>query len=92
VNNNIPNVSNPPHASNTPQASNNPISSVITTAKRLGKKNKRVFLKIFCFVIIFTLIVLCARWIYAKKKKSKVGYFYDENGNPEEKAKVVYIQ
>ena len=92
MNNNIPNVSNPPHASNTPQASNNPISSVITTAKRLGKKNKRVFLKIFCFVIIFTLIVLCARWIYAKKKKSKLGYFYDENGNPEEKAKVVYIQ
>jgi hypothetical protein len=38
------------------------------------------------------LLVLCARWIYAKKKKSKVGYFYDENGNPEEKAKVVYIQ
>ena len=26
------------------------------------------------------------------KKKSKSGYFYDESGNPEEKAKVVYIK
>jgi hypothetical protein len=65
---------------------------MIDTAKRLGKKNSKVFLKIFCFIIILTLIALCARWVYIKKKKTKVGYFYDENGNPEEKAKVVYIQ
>ena len=79
-------------ASNAPQASNDAFSSVINAAKRLGKKNSRLFLKIFCGIIIFTLIILCARWIYNKKKKAKVGYFYDENGNPEEKAKVVYIQ
>jgi len=86
------NANNSPNASNSPQASNRPFASVIDAAKRLGKKNSKVFLKIFCFIIILTLIVLCARWVYAKKKKSKVGYFYDEHGNPEEKAKVVYIQ
>jgi hypothetical protein len=61
-------------------------------AKRLGRNNTKLVLKMFCGVVIIILIVLCARWIYARKKKVKVGYFYDENGNPEEKAKVVYIQ
>ena len=61
-------------------------------AKRLGKRNTSLVLKLFCCVVIIVLIVLCVRWIYARKKKAKVAYFYDENGNPEEKAKVVYIQ
>ena len=49
-------------------------------------------MKIVIIVVIAVILILCIRWIFSRKKKAKVGYFYDESGNPEEKAKVVYIQ
>ena len=59
-------------ATNPPQASNQPFLSALNVAKRLGKKNTSVVLKIFCCIIIIVIIGLCARWIYTRKKKVKV--------------------
>ena len=78
-------------ASNAPVASNNPLSSAFNIFKNEESSNKGLIYKIiFCLVVIVGLFV-GIRWFINKKKKNKVGYFYDESGN-QEKAKVVYIQ
>ena len=91
-NNNINNDNNVPNASNPPQASNKQFSSVFNPNQNLRKKKSHAIIKIICGIVLIILIAICIRWIYVRKKKVKVGYFYDENGNPEEKAKVVIIQ
>ena len=53
--------------------------------------DKGSFTKIIIFIVIGIASISCIIWC-CTKRKSKEGYFYDENGNPEEKAKVVYIK
>ena len=85
------NNSNPPNASNSPQASSKSLLSAFNITKRLGSDSTNIGIKILIFVIISVIIILCLRWVLRKKKKAKLGYFYDESGNPDEKAKVVII-
>ena len=86
------NNSNPPNASNSPQASSKSLLSAFNITKRLGSDSTKIGIKILIFVAISVIIILCIRWVFGKKKKkTKVGYFYDESGNPDEKAKVVII-
>ncbi len=86
------NNNNPPNASNSPQASSKSLLSAFNITKRLGSDSTKIGIKILIFVAISVIIILCIRWVFGKKKKkTKVGYFYDESGNPDEKAKVVII-
>ena len=85
------NNNNPPNASNSPQASSKSLLSAFNITKRLGSDSTNIGIKILIFVIISVIIILCLRWVFRKKKKAKLGYFYDESGNPDEKAKVVII-
>ena len=90
---NTPRASNNPTASNSPQASNAPTASNKQSStyvpKIFGNLN---FMKTCTYIVFLVVLILCIRWIFLKKKKGKVGYFYDESGLPGEKAKVVYIQ
>ena len=90
-NNNPPAASNPPVASNSPHASNQSLLSAFNITKRLGKDSTNIGIKIVIFFVITVLIVLCVRFLLKRKKKTRIGYFYDESGNPDEKAKVVII-
>ena len=79
------------------KASNSPIASnkVINTpgdAQNLETEDKGIFHNIFLYLIAGCIILILTIYCCLKKRKSKSGYFYDESGNPEEKAKVVYIQ
>ena len=100
IGSNASHASNKPVASNAPQASNNQVESS-KDSNASNNQNSTSVPSIFgnltffktCTCIIFIIIfILCIRWIFLKKKKGKVGYFYDESGYPGEKAKVVYIQ
>ena len=51
-----------------------------------------ILTKLIIFSIVFAVIIICVRWFFTIKKKNNIGYFYDESGNPAEKARVVYIQ
>ncbi len=79
-------------ASNAPVASNKAFSSAFegNLAEETNYTSLICKIAIYCCVGICVICVI--RWLLAKRKKNKVGYFYDESGNPEEKAKVVYIQ
>lgn len=96
---NTPHASNSPAASNAPQASNNPVASnaPIASNKQSSTYVPKIFgnltfMKTCTYIVFLVVFILCIRWIFLKKKKGKVGYFYDESGYPGEKAKVVYIQ
>ena len=78
-------------ASNAPVASNKPVSSAFNLFKDEETNNKGFIYKIILGLIIFVGLICGIRWFINKKKKNKVGYFYDESGN-QERAKVVYIQ
>lgn len=85
-------ATNAPRASNAPIASNTPISNKQSSTfvpKIFGNSS---FMKTCTYIVFIVLLILCGRWVFLKKKKGKVGYFYDETGYPGEKAKVVYIQ
>ena len=94
---NISVVSKPPVASNAPVASNNPTASNAQNAnqglspleseKSSGGSSLK---KCICLVVI--ILVICIIYIFIRKKKGKASYFYDESGNPDEKAKVVSIK
>ena len=71
--------------------SNKLTSSLHNLNNDFTSHDKFSFTKIIIFLIIGIAFILCIIWICSKRKK-KEGYFYDENGNPEEKAKVVYIK
>ena len=93
VGSNVSHASNNPVASNAPHASNAPIASdkqSSTFAPSIF--GHLTFMKACIYIVIIVVFILCIRWIFLKKKKGKVGYFYDESGYPGEKAKVVYIQ
>jgi len=79
-------------ASNAPTASNKPFASAFDSNKDTESSKSSLIVKIIIFLIAGCLIFFCLKWFIAKRKKSRVGYFYDESGNPDEKAKVVYIQ
>ena len=102
---NTSHASNNPVASNTPHASNNPVASnaphasnaPIVSNKQSSTYVPRIFgnltfMKVCTYIVFIVVLILCIRWVFLKKKKGKVGYFYDESGLPGEKAKVVYIQ
>ena len=96
---NTPHASNSPAASNAPQASNNPVASNAPIASNKQSSTfvpkifgNLTFMKTCTYIVFLVVFILCIRWIFLKKKKGKVGYFYDESGYPGEKAKVVYIQ
>ena len=72
-------------------ASNKPLSSAGEN-KELDINSKGFFNRIIIYLVAGGIIVILMIYFCCKKKKSKSGYFYDESGNPEEKAKVVYIQ
>ena len=98
-NSNTPHASNSPAASNAPQASNNPVASNAPIASNKQSSTfvpkifgNLTFMKTCTYIVFLVVFILCIRWIFLKKKKGKVGYFYDESGYPGEKAKVVYIQ
>lgn len=103
-NSNSLHASNVPVASNTPKASNNPTASNAPQASNALTSNKQSstfipsvfgnmsFMKTCTCIVFIIVAILCIRWVFLKKKKGKVGYFYDESGYPGEKAKVVYIQ
>ena len=79
-------------ASNPPVASNKPVSSAFNNLfKDEETSNKGFIYKIIFGLVAFVVFIFGIRWFINKKKKNKVGYFYDESGN-QEKAKVVYIQ
>ena len=86
-----PQQQNPsPQPSPAPQQNNviQPDTNNETESKGMG-----TFGKIIIFLMIAFAIVICLRWLLRKKKLYKSSaYFYDRNGIPEEKAKVVYIQ
>jgi hypothetical protein len=105
IRSNVSHASNNPVASNAPKASNNPVASNAPQASNTpNASNKQsstfvpsifgnlTFMKACLYIVIIFVFILCIRWIFLKKKKGKVGYFYDESGYPGEKAKVVYIQ
>ena len=78
-------------ASNPPVASNKPVSSAFNNLFKDEETSKGFIYKIIFGLVIFVVLICGIRWLINKKKKNKVGYFYDESGN-QEKAKVVYIQ
>ena len=85
-------TSNSAHkASNAPVASNKPQSSAIDLNKEL-EENSTNWVKICICSTVVVAILICIICIFCRKKKGKVGYFYDDSGNPDEKAKVVYIK
>ena len=105
VGSNVSHASNNPAASNAPHASNNPVASNAPHASNAPIASDKqsstfapsifghlTFMKACIYIVIIVVFILCIRWIFLKKKKGKVGYFYDESGLPGEKAKVVYIQ
>ena len=105
VGSNVSHASNNPAASNAPHASNNPVASNAPHASNAPIASDKqsstfapsifghlTFMKACIYIVIIVVFILCIRWIFLKKKKGKVGYFYDESGYPGEKAKVVYIQ
>ena len=77
-------------ASNAPIASNKAFQSAFEGKLEEEKSYTSIIIKIAIFCVVCIIIYFCIKII--KKRKNKVGYFYDESGNPEEKAKVVYIQ
>ena len=79
-------------ASNAPIASNKPFASAFDSNKDTESNKSSLVVKIIIFLVAGCLIFCCIKWLITKGKKNKVGYFYDESGNPDEKAKVVYIQ
>ena len=81
-------------ASNAPTASNKPFASAFDSNKDKDTESSKssLVVKIIIFLVAGSLIFCFLKWIINKRKKSRVGYFYDESGNPDEKAKVVYIQ
>ena len=78
-------------ASNAPVASNKPVSSAFNNLFKDEETSKGFIYKIIFGLVIFVVLICGIRWLINKKKKNKVGYFYDESGN-QERAKVVYIQ
>ena len=93
VGSNASHASNNPVASNAPHASNAPIASDKQSSTFAPSIFEHLtFMKACIYIVIIVVFILCIRWIFLKKKKGKVGYFYDESGYPGEKAKVVYIQ
>ena len=94
---NISLASKNPIAQNAPVASNNPMAS---NAKNTNQglspfestdSSGGSSLKI-CICIVVVILVICIIYICIRKKRGKASYFYDESGNPDEKAKVVYIR
>ena len=83
---------NSPNAS-AQKASNNPVPSNLGNNMNndLQSNGRGILRKFIIYSIVGVTIFICLRWLFSKKK-SKTGYFYDESGNPAEKAKVVYIQ
>ena len=79
-------------ASNAPTASNKPFASAFDSNKDTETSKLSLVVKIIICIVVGSIIFCCLKSCIAKRKKSKVGYFYDESGNPDEKAKVVYIQ
>ena len=77
-------------ASNAPIASNKAFQSAFEGKLEEEKSYTSIIFKVAIFCVVGIIIYFCIKII--KKRKNKVGYFYDESGNPEEKAKVVYIQ
>ena len=94
---NISLASKPPIAQNAPVASNNPMASNAKDTNQglslLERTNSSggSSLKI-CICIVVVISVICIIYLCIRKKKGKASYFYDESGNPDEKAKVVYIK
>ena len=78
--------------SNDPITSNKPFSSAFNINNLEGQNYKSLFYKIILVLVIGFVLFLCIKYCLNRKKKGKFQYFYDPNGNPEEKAKVVYIQ
>ena len=88
---NISFASKPPVASNNPMASNaqkanQGLSPLENTESSGGSSHK------FIICLIVVILIICVIYICIRKKKGKASYFYDESGNPDEKAKVVYIR
>ena len=77
-------------ALNAPIASNNAFQSAFEGKLEEEKSYTSIICKVAIFCVAGIIIFFCIKLL--KNKKNKVGYFYDESGNPEEKAKVVYIQ
>ena len=84
----IPIAQNAPVASNNPMASNaNQGLSPFDRTDSSGGSSLKI-----CICIVVVILVICIIYLYIRKKKGKTSYFYDESGNPDEKAKVVYIR
>ena len=79
-------------ASNAPVASNKAFSSAFEGNLAEETNYTSLICKIAIYCCVGIVVICVIRWLLSKRKKNKVGYFYDESGNPEEKAKVVYIQ
>ena len=88
---NISFASKPPVASNNPMPSNarnaNQGLSPLESADNSKGSSLKKFICIFVIILVICIIYLCI-----KKRKGKADYFYDESGNRDEKAKVVYIR
>ena len=92
---NNPSGSSARKSSSAQKASNSPIPSnqeTLNLNKEIDLSNKGTIYKIIIYIVIGIVVLLCLRWLCLRKKSHKTGYFYDENGNIESKAKVVYIQ
>ena len=86
-NNSIKKASNPPVASNNPQP-----SALDNITNEETKSFSRTICKMIIYLIIAALLIFGLRWLYLKKKKYKLGYYNDDNRNPDENAKAVYIK
>ena len=88
---NVSLASKPPVAFNNPMASNaqkaNQGLSPLESSESSGGSSRKI---IICLVVV--ILVICIIYICIRKKRGKASYFYDESGNPDEKAKVVYIR
>ena len=88
---NVSLASKPPIASNNPMASNvkdtNKGLSLLENTNSSGGSSLKI-----CICIVVVISVICIIYLCIRKKKGKASYFYDESGNPDEKAKVVYIK
>ncbi len=82
------NVSNPPVASNNPTTSK--ANQGLSPLESAGTSGGSSLKSIICLVVI--ILVVCIICLCIRKKKGKPSYFYDESGNRDEKAKVVYIK
>ena len=76
-----------------PVISKNPQASALNF---ITNEEQKSFLYLICKMVIYLvvafLLIIALRWLFLRRKKIKFGYYDDNSGNLEEKAKVVYIK